>query len=267
MRLYLLIALSILQIEIVAQSVSPQIGSRANGIGYASAALFDTWSVFNNPAASAQLKHVTAAFTYDLRYSLTGANRAAAVLNVPLPIGVCAAGAYRFGDDLYSEQILSAGFANTFGLASLGAQVNYIQYTVSGFGTKGVATINLGGIAALTPHLSVGAYIVNVNQPSLSEHEKLPTRLVAGLAFKPTEKIYVGAEIDKDLDFDPVWKAGMEYTFHKKFVARTGFNLNPNTGFFGFGFKTRKLMIDYAVQYNALLRLSQQASIAFQFNK
>lgn len=267
MRLYFLCAALFCFTLTLAQSVSPQIGSRANGIGYASATLDDAWGLFNNPAATAQQKHITTGFTYDLHPSISGANRTAAVVNIPVGIGVTGIGAYRFGDDLYNEHILSIGFANKFGLASLGAQVNYLQYTATGFGNKGVVSINLGGIAELTPQLSVGAYVVNVNQPALSSDEKLPTRLVAGVAFKPIEKIFIAIEVDKDLDFDPLWKLGLEYFVHKKFAVRTGYNLNPNTGFFGLGFKTRKIMIDYAFQYNVLLKMSQQASVSFQFAK
>jgi hypothetical protein len=266
-RSYFLLALVLSINIVVAQSVSPQIGSRASGIGYASATLFDTWSLFNNPAAAAHLKQITAGFTYDLRPELTGANRTAAVINLPVKIGVTSLGAYRFGDDLYNEHLVSASFSSKFGLASLGVQINYVQYAATGFGNKGVATINLGGIAELSPKMSIGAYIVNVNQPVLGGEEKLPTRLVAGMAFKPIEKIFLATEIDKDLDSDPLWKVGVEYFFHKKFAARTGYNINPNTGFFGFGFKARKLTIDYAVQYNVLVRMSHQASVAYQFSQ
>jgi hypothetical protein len=250
-----------------AQSVSTQIGARANGMGYASAALFDTWSLFNNPASTAKLESIATGFTYDLHPIPIGANRTAAVISVPVPIGVITGGAYRFGDDLYNEHVISAGFANKFGLASLGMQLNYIQYSAEGFGTKGVASINLGGIAELTSQLSIGAYIVNLNQPKISGEEKLPTRLVAGLGFKPIEKLFIGAELEKDLDVDPTWKMGLEYAFHKKFSARTGYSVKPTTGFFGLGFKTKKFSIDYAVQYNVSLAFSHQASIGYQVGK
>ncbi len=189
----------------------------------------------------------------------------AAVVAIPVKIGVMSAGAYRFGDQLYNEQIITAGFANKFGLASLGAQVNYIQYSAESFGTKGVVSVNLGGIAELTSKLSIGAYIININQPEISGEEKLPTKLIAGLGLKPIDKVFIAAEIEKDLEYDPAWKMGIEYAFHKKFCARTGYNLHPNTAFFGLGFKTSKLTIDYAIQHNLLLSLSHQASIGYQF--
>jgi hypothetical protein len=236
-------------------------------MGYASAALFDSWGLFNNPASTAKLENTGAGFTYDLHPMPSGANRTAAVISVPVPVGVITGGAYRFGDDLYNEHVISVGFASKFGLASLGMQANYIQYSAEGFGIKGVASINLGGIAELTPQLAIGAYIVNLNQPEISGEEKLPTKLVAGLGFKPIEKLFIAAEIEKDLDLDPTWKMGLEYLFHKKFCARTGYNLQPNTGFFGLGFKTKKLTLDYAVQYTVSLSFSHQASVAYSFAK
>lgn len=260
-----LLLLLILSLPAFTQSVSTQIGARGNAVGYATATLFDAWAVFNNPAGAAKLEHITTGFTYDLHPTPVGANRTAAVISMPVPIGVITSGIYRFGDDLYNEHQISAGFASKFGLASLAAQLNYVQYSASGFGTKGVVSLNLGGIAELTPKLSIGAYIINLNQPKISGEEKLPTRLISGLGFRPIEKLFIGAEIEKDLDADPTWKMGLEYAFHKKFSARTGYNLNPNTGFFGLGFKTKKLSIDYAVQYHVSLSFSHQASVGYQF--
>jgi hypothetical protein len=242
-------------------------GGRANGMGYASSGLFDEWGIFNNIAGIAKIESTTASFAYDLHPSLTGGNRTAAVVAMPTYFGVGGIGVYRFGDNVYNEQIISAGFSNTFGIASLGLKVNYIQYQTEGFGTKGVMSINFGGIAQLTPMLAVGAYITNINQPELNEFEKLPTKLTAGLSITPTEKINVITELEKDLEYDPTWKAGIEYKFHTKFTARTGYNINPNTAFFGLGFKTKKFNIDYAIQHNVLLSLSHQASVTYQFSK
>ena len=249
------------------QSVPIHIGARANGIGYATSSLSDIWGIFNNIAGIAKIENTTAAFTYDLHPSIAGANRTAAVFAIPLKMGVVSGGAYRFGDDLYNEHVISSGFSSKFGLAALGAQVNYIQYRTEGFGSKGVFSINLGGIAELTPRLSIGAYIVNINQPSISSGEKLPTRLVAGIGFTPIDKVFLTTEIEKDLEYDPTWKAGLEYKFHTKFCARTGYNINPNTAFLGLGFKTNKFNIDYALQHNVSLSLSHQATVSYQFKK
>lgn len=242
-------------------------GARENAMGYSSSTLSGTWSLYNNVAGLAGLKNTSASFTYDAHPALPGANRTAGAFAMPLKVGTIGAGVYTFGDDVYSETIISAGYANRFGLAALGAQVNYIQYRTEGFGSKGVLSVNVGGIAELTPQFLVAAYIQNINQPSINEEDRLPTKLVAGLGFKPTEKFVLTTEIEKDLDYDPLWKMGLEYKFHEKFFARTGFNLNPNAAFFGLGFKAKKFTIDYALQHQAAQNFSHQASVMYQFKK
>ena len=264
----LLLALTFCSIQLRAQSISTLMGARANGMGYASAAMVDGWSMFNNIAGLAKTESVSAAFTYDVRSALPGANRTAAVFALPTKLGIAGAGLFRFGDDLYSETMISAGFSNQLGLTSLGLKVNYIQYRAEGFGSKGVVTLSFGGIAEITPMLSVGAYITNINQPKISQDEdRVPTLLTAGIAFTPTDKLLLATELEKDLDHKPTWRTGIEYTFHKKFCARTGFNIQPNAAFFGLGFKTSKFRIDYALQNSTLLNFGHQASVQYVFVK
>jgi hypothetical protein len=267
MKLFGLIFL-LLAFAAQAQSVSTLMGARANGIGYASAALFDGFAMLNNVAGMAKLTQPVGIAAFHHAAALPAANRAAFAFSAPVKAGVVGLGMFRFGDNVYSESVVSAGLSNQFGLAALGVKVNYIQYRAEGFGTKGVFTIGMGGIAELTKELSIGAYITNINRPKISEDgDKIPGLLNACIAFTPTEKILIAAEIQKDLDFETTWKAGLEYTFHPKFFARTGFNLKPNASFFGFGFKTSQLNLDYSFQYSALLQFSHQASAAFNIGK
>ena len=259
----ILIALSAIKI-VKAQSVSTHMGARAAGISYTSSVLKDEWSLFNNVGGLAGVEKVNAAFAVDLHPSLQGANRMAAIFSVPVKLGVAGIGIFRFGDNLYSEQIISTGYSNRFGIASLGLKANYVQYRAEGFGTKSVVTINFGGVADITPQLSVGAYITNLNQPKLSGHdERLPTKLVAGIGFKPTEKLLLVTEIDKDLHYEATWKGGIEYVIHKKIFLRTGFNLHPNASFFGVGFKTWKFKVDYALQYSNAMNFAHQTSAVY----
>ena len=232
------------------QSSYTLIGARAQGLGYASSCLSDEWAILNNIGGLAKVDQITTSFTYDAQPQFKPFNRLAALFAVPTKIGVAGVSIFRFGDDLYNEQILSAGFSNTFGLASLGVKVNYIQYNTGGFGRYDAVTVSAGGIAQLTPQLFIGAHIVNINQPKISgSTERVPTVLMAGIAFQPIDKLFISSELEKDLDYDPTWKTGLEYQVHKKFVFRTGFNINPNAGFAGVGFKPSKFILDYAFQY------------------
>ncbi len=238
------------------------------GMGNAVSCVGNEWSLFNNPGGLSKIKNTMATFTYEAHPSFTPFNRMASSLAIPSKFGVSAFGFYRFGDDLYNEQIISAAFANQLGLASLGLKVNYVQYHAEGFGTIGIFTFCFGGIAQLTPALSVGANILNIYQPTISQDsdEKVPTILTIGIGFKFSETLFVSTEIEKDLDHRVLTKAGLEYTIHKKLIARTGINLNPNAGFAGVGFKPKKFNLDYGYQYSITQGSIHQASVTYLLN-
>ena len=255
--------------EVAAQSVSTLMGARGAGMGYASATLQDEWSLLNNVGGLSKIDQPNASFAYEARPGLIGANRAAALFSSPVKTGVAGFGLFRFGDDLYNEQIISAGFSNQFGIASLGLKLNYIQYRANGFGTRNAISLNFGGIAQITPQILVGAYLVNLNQPRLSttDKERLPTRLVAGLSFKPIERIILVTEIEKDLAYVSTIKGGIEYQVHKKVYFRTGFNFHPGAAFFGLGFLVKKVKIDYALQYTPDMGSAHLASAIYRLEK
>lgn len=252
--------------ETCAQSSSTLIGPRAHGMGYTSACLTDEWSLFNNVAGLGKIKKFTGSCAYDVNAIFKPFSKAAATVSVPGSIAY-AAGFFRFGNSQYQEQLVSAGVGSALGITSLGLKVNYIRYSVQGFGDTSVITIGFGGITELTPRLSVGACISNVNQAFLSrsDKERIPTIMTAGLLYKISALLIVAAEIEKDIDYPPIIKAGMEYIAHRKFSFRTGFNMHPEAAFFGFGYKLRKFQADYSMQYSLILGMHHQAGITYQF--
>lgn len=242
-------------------------GARAFALGNTTSCIEDEWSTFNNIAGLAAVENTTASFSYHAYPTFKSFNRTAATIALPVRFGVFGAGAFRFGDKLYNEHIFSAGISNEFGIASLGAKVNYIQYQAEGFGSVGVFTASMGGIATLTKQLSIGAYINNINQPEIvksGEVESVPTILNLGIAFKPSDKVFLSTEVEKSLQDDLLWRSGLEYQAHRKFFLRTGFNVNPDTGYFGFGFRPKRLSVDYALAYHSKFGVSHQASIGYR---
>lgn len=261
--LYVLLSAGI----VAAQSSSILMGARATGLGYASSCISDEWSILNNVGGLAVIKKATLSFSHNSHPYFKSFNRTAAVIAIPFSSGAAGLSVYKFGDDLYNEQILSGAFSNHFGLASLGLKVNYIQYRAEGFGSRGVITFSFGGIAKLTPQLTFGAHITNINQPRIATgiQETIPTRLSAGIAFMPSEKTFITTEIEKDLDHEMILKSGIEYQFRKKFYFRTGFNVQPSRAFFGIGFKPKKLSVDYGLQYDYNLGMNHQATVSYKF--
>lgn len=232
-------------------------------MGNISTCLSDVWSITGNPSGLAQLRHTTFGATYHAIPSFQPFNRGAAVFAMPVASGAGGISAFRFGDDLYNEHVLSAAYANTFGLASLGIKLNYIQYRGKGMESRTALTVSFGGIARLTPELSFGGHITNINQPVINDltGEKVPTRIAAGISFTPSDRFMVSSEIEKDIRLPPVIRTGLEYQIFSKVSFRTGFNLRPGSAFFGIGFKVRRLQLDYAMQSNQAFGLGHQATM------
>ena len=189
--------------------------------------------------------------------------------NVPTKKGTLAFGVVRLGDDIFSQQVSSLGVANRFGLASLGVKINYTSYNVKGLGTKSVPSIDFGGIAELAPDILVGAYIRNLNQAKLSEveDERLPTLMNVGLSYRPTDHVMLNLEVEKDIDFSPSFKAGIDYAVIKNINLRTGINTNPDSQYMGMGITPNniKLQFDYAWSNTRYWGSGHQVSLVYQF--
>jgi hypothetical protein len=240
-------------------------GARAQGLAYATSCLSDEWAVLNNPAGLAEVERTSTAISCQSYPKLSSFNRIALVGCFPASFGSIGMAVFRFGDDLYNEGIISIGYANRFGSTSLGAKINYIQYRAEEFGSTGIVTVSFGGITNLTSNLMVGAHITNINQPEIATGEHVPTRIALGLGYEASTKVLIVTEVEKDLDYDAVWRNGIEYRFNNKFNFRSGFSINEESAFLGFGFDQRKLKLDYAVEYNLNVGMNHQATLAYKF--
>jgi hypothetical protein len=245
----------------------PFVGARANGLAYASSCLDDEWAIFNNPAGAAKAKNHIAASCIDIVPGFPAWNRYAGVFNMPLAKGGLSLGVLKSGDQLFSQQMLSIGYANKFGITSLGISAQLIQYDAEGFGTRSVPSFSIGGITELYPWLTVGACIVNLIQPEVTEGEKIPAVLIAGAGFKVSEKVSAFTEVEKHISAGPLVKAAAEYRFSNNFVLRTGFHPDPSAGFFGFGFRRNRLLLDYAFTYIPSIGTRHQTGVAYKIKE
>lgn len=254
-------------LQAMCQTSLRPVGARANGMANAAAATGDGWSVFNNPAGLSSTSGTSFNLTFETIPGLPEFNRTAAAVCVPIAGGVTSAGVYRFGDDLFSEQLLTIGYSSKMGIASLGLKGNMIQFHAEGFGSRRIYTIGFGGIAELTKWLTAGAYIVNINQPEIAEGEKLETTLIAGLSCKPAEKVLLVSEVEKNIALPAQIKAAVEYHLTPRVIIRTGFNYRPNGAFFGAGFNPGKITLDYAYSYLPSFTARHQLSLRYRILK
>lgn len=249
-----------------AQTPSIPGGARSLGMANASACLGDIWSMANNAAGLSEVKGTEIAAAFHAIPAFKPFNRMGTVIASPLADGVAGASVFRFGDDLYSEHVVSCGYANKLGLASLGVKLNWLQFRADNLPTRNAVTVSFGGIARITSGILIGAHIMNVNQPEINEisGERVTSCLVAGVALQPSSKVTASAELEKLIDQPPVVKTGIEYEPFARCAFRTGFNLYPTSVFAGFGVNARRLQADYAVHSSPVFGFCHQASVCYR---
>ena len=256
-------------VKIFGQSLQFEAGGRSAGLGNTNSNLKDEWSIFNNVGGISGVENGVVIFGYNRYFGIEGFDKVAAGLIHPFQFGNIGVSFFRFGDQLYSEQVVSAAFGNKIGFVNLGFRANYYQMRIEDFGTAGTLFFDLGGIVELIPKLSFGAYISNFTISRLNNSEKssLPVIMKVGFSYQPVNELQLNIDLNKDVDYEPILKAGIEYLVSGKLYLRTGMNTNPFKGFFGVGILPGRFKIDYAIGTHQFLGNSHQASVSFNYLK
>lgn len=245
-------------------------GARAAGMGYASVTLPDVWALSNNPAAMAKLQKPHLGLYVQNRFGEAAFTTVALQTVYPTQkYGTYGLSLSRFGDALFSQQHIGIGLAHKLGQFSLGAKADIWQLQVAEYGSRKAVSLSAGVQGEIMPDLFFGAYAYNLNQAQLAsyEDERLPTVMKAGLSYRPTPRLLIAAETEKNIDYNADFKAGAEYTLiQEKFKLRTGFSTLTSSLTFGAGFQARQLQVDYAFGSTTPIGNSHHLSVAYAIN-
>jgi len=243
-------------------------GGRTAAMAGAGVNLKDVFSVTNNIAGMVGLKKISVGAYAQNRFNL----KALSTVTLQGVFPLAKAGAVglefsRFGDKLYNEQQIGVGFAHQLGTVSLGLKATLWQVHLEELGSKRTVAFSFGGQSEIIPNLMVGAHIFNLNQARVASYqdERLPTRMTAGLTYKPTPKILLSLQTDKSLTYAADFKAGIEYYIIEKLAFRTGISSAMQSATGGFGFKARSFQLDYALGGHSVLGVSNYLSVSYQF--
>ncbi|GAB4341415.1 MAG: hypothetical protein OHK0038_21100 [Flammeovirgaceae bacterium] len=267
---YITLIASLLVFYSKAQVYRGVVGAEAIGMGGAVVAIESQYATFNNIANIAQLKEISVTANYENKFGVSIFNTLTASLNVPLKnAGALGVAMQRFGNDSYSEQSLSFGYAYHLAGVNLGLKANYLQYSAESMGTKSVIGIDFGVRTQLAKTLFLAAHFFNVNQAKLQsfQNERVPSVLKLGFSYQPTDKLMVNIEGEKDLEFSPVYRIGLAYKIVKQLTGRIGVSTEPQTAYFGIGFQAKRIQLDYAINTHPNLNLTHNIGISFKLTK
>lgn len=250
------------------------IGARSGGMANASVTLSDLWSVHHNQAGLARLEKISAGIYYENKFLLSNLGLKAAAVAIPVTgtestRGVFGISISYFGYSLYNDSKIGLAYAKSFGdNFSAGIQLDYLSTRIGDdYGKKGAVAVEGGIQARLSDNLSIGAHIFNPTRTKIAiyDDERIPTIMRFGVDYTFSEKVFVSIETEKDIDFKPVFKAGLEYRAIEELYLRTGISTNPTLNTFGFGLNLKQFTFDFAVSIHQVLGFAPQLSLTYIF--
>lgn len=243
------------------------LGASSLAMGQTGVAVPNTnWSLFSNVAMMPTDGNRVS--FYGFRYvGISEITDMAANLTAQTSWGTLGAGIHRYGFNLFNENRFLLAYKNNLDRFHYGASVSYTHIFQGGdYGTAGAIGFDLGLSAEITDDLWFGARATNLNQPSYGDtDEELPRELATGLSYLLTPEALVTAEIVKDVMFPLSFRSGVQFEIIHSLFIRAGITTQPETYSFGFGYKSSRWDINFALQQHNPLGLSPALDLAVKF--
>ena len=200
-------------------------------------------------------------------------------------LGVRPSSDYSFLNDEHSLSI-SQGFSllkdknstldlgYTFNLFSI---IQGASAGISGDGSDGLPSkqiysygIDIGVLTSLRDKIKIGAFIKNINSPSIgkgSSLQYLPRKLSIGLSYIPNKNLSSHFNLERLLGYEDLhFRFGFEYIFNKMFTMRSGIQMKPNCIGFGFDISPAELLtISFGIMTGPVMPTTQNIEFKFKF--
>ncbi len=175
-----------------------------------------------------------------------------------------AMGLQTFGNSIYKENVFCAGLSRKYKSVYLGAAVRYGMISIKGYGQDGTMMTDLGGLIEFTETINWGWAVRNAFYSEIGRcSEKLPQIIITGFKILPVRRMNLNIDLYKETRFPIDYRCGVEGSFLKHLVFRTGIGSAPSRFSAGFSLFVHHISIDYAFNTHPYLELSHFFSIGF----
>ena len=254
-----------------AQIGNDLIGARSTAMGGYNVTLSDVWSSNNNQAGLGFVENLSAGIYYENRFLLKETSYKAGAFVLPVKRGAIGLSVTSFGFELYNETKAGLSYGMRFGdKFSMGVQLNYLNTSLTqNYGSKTSITGAVGLIAKLSKELSLGVHVYNPTRAKLAEYdnERVPTVMKLGLDYRFSNKVMLAVSTEKDVNFDAVVNAGIEYHIIEMLYLRGGISTNPTQYAFGIGMKFKDFKVDLSSSFHQTLGITPAISIVYSRKK
>ena len=238
-------------------------------LGSAGTALQDLWTLQQNPAGAAGIKHIIVGLGYEPHILNPELSTQTAVFGFPLSRNyVLGLSFQRYGISEYREQTsglaLSRNFSNSL---SISLALQYHQLRIPVYGSAHTFSVNAGMQFRLNDRIRLGSYISNPCRSGVSgvSGSIIPSSITFGISYNLSDKVMFVSDLNKLLDFGMNARSGIEYQMIKWFCLRGGITSNPFKQTVGFGVNHEKFTLDVAVLSQPNLGYIPNLSISYEF--
>ncbi len=248
--------------------VSP--GARQIALSHSDAALSnDVFALFTNPSGLAQINWRELGVYYSPSpFGVNELANAYAAYIEPFSFGNIAIGYMQYGFELYKENKIALSFStNIDNKFFVGVTGFYQNLSIERYGSDNTFTLNVGGLYYLSGITRVGLYAHNLFRATYgSDPDQIPFVLGFGASYDFSDEITFNGSVEKEIDFEPSFRFGVEYGIIEYLTLRSGFMSEPSSYSVGIGIHYSFLNLDYAFFSHPDLGLTHQMGIIIDFN-
>lgn len=249
-------------------TVPPSAGAGGLSMGNTGVAVENIYSAFRNQAGLARLQGISFAVQAEQRFLAPGLNSGSVAFGYPTKSGTFGLAINYFGYSVYNEQKIGLSYSRLLDKnLSIGGQIDYVglRFQDAEYGNRSTVTFEIGMQARVLKLFTIGAHVYSPVRIKLTEdpQDVIPTQFNIGVSYKPTEKVTISTEVEKDIDFPISFKAGVEYFPVEKFGIRAGTGTKPTQTSFGFGLRLDQVHIDLGTAFHWDLGFTPGISIAY----
>lgn len=243
-------------------------GPRLVAMGSGGTAVQDIWSLQQNPAGVAEFKRSAFAIAYERHLLMPELSTQTALFILPYDRNVVGFSFERYGITEYREQKAGLSYARRFGNSfRLALAIKYFQLTISQYGSAKAFSVEAGFQLNISDNFVIASHIVN---PVRSKYQNfsgsnLPVKLSFGASFRFSDRLLMISDLRKQLNYPIDVTTGIEFSVIKWFLLRGGASVNPFKQYTGFGVKSDKIHLDFAVSSHPRLGYSPQIALGYEF--
>lgn len=226
----------------------------------------DVFSWVKNQAALARVRRISVGLAGERRFMLPGLQSFQAVWAIPMGAGSFGLQLARGGLQAYRENQLALAYGRPLGdNVDLGLQFNYTSIGAGQYGQASALSFELGSVFHLTGKLHAG---LQINNPKggrfgASRAEQLPFVYTAGLGYDASDKFFVGADITREENQDPVFRVVFVYKPVSQVITRAGVATSITSYWLGAAFILQSFEFGLISVYHQQLGWSPGCTLRF----